>query len=457
MKPLQKLINSANLVWKNALKRRNPNRLSGHDLEIYEYIRDYYNSAYSTNIDAPPNWELVHEGIRKFYRKGVRILEINSDTDNNLNYDRYHSGLNVIAIGGNRLSRGLTLEGLCVSYFIRKSESPKADTMMQMGRWFGFRPGYSDLIRIYTTAKLNEQFDHIRQMEEFLRDEIERLEALGKTPDDFALRVMRTQKVLPTSDMKMRGVRISGHSFDCEILPKQGKFNFDRTDILTENMQHIGRQLLDLSMQPKSKGGSWIWKGVSLDWAENTINGMKLPNDAFQIVELQRYFDRRKNAGKAELSNWSVALIGLNVKNEENAKTSKIQIGGKKIYSSKRTRLKGTNNVGFFPAPDDFVIDLEKPISDFKENGKLRYSKMFQARPADQPLMLIYVIDKDSKATSSRREDLFPTGIDGEHVVAVTVALPKANISQTEKYAERKMWSNAFRPTIPDDDYTEEE
>jgi len=457
MKPLQKLISSANLVWKNALKRRKPNRLSGHDLEIYEYIRDYYNLVYSTDIDAPPNWGLVHEGIRKFYRKGVRVLEINSDTDNNLNYDRYHSGLNVIAVGGNRLSRGLTLEGLCVSYFIRKSESPKADTMMQMGRWFGFRPGYSDLIRIYTTAKLNEHFDHIRQMEEFLRDEIERLEALGKTPDDFALRVMRTQKVLPTSDMKMRGVRITGHSFDNEILPKQGKFHFDRTDILTENMQHIGRQLLDLSMQPKPKGGSWIWRGVSLDWAENTIKGMKLPNDAFQIVELQRYFERRNNAGKAELSNWSVALIGLNVKNKENAKTSKIKIAGKEIYSSKRTRLKGTNSVGFFPAPSDFVIDLDKPISDFKENDKLRYSKMFQARPADQPLMLIYVIDKDSKATSNRRENLFSNGIDGEHVVAVTIALPKATITQSEKDAERLMWSNAFRETMRDYDYTEEE
>jgi hypothetical protein len=117
----------------------------------------------------------------------------------------------------------------------------------------------------------------------------------------------------------------------------------------------------------------------------------------------------------------------------------------------KRTRLNGKNSVGFFPAPDDFVIDLGKAVSEYKENGKLRYHLMWKDRPKDQPLMLIYVIDKDSKAESKNREDLFPEG-DGEHVVAVSIALPEADIPDAEKEAEREMWSNAFRPTMPEEE-----
>ena len=76
---------------------------------------------------------------------------------------------------------------------------------------------------------------------------------------------------------------------------------------------------------------------------------------------------------------------------------------------------------------------------------------MWGSRPSDQPLMLIYVIDKNSKAESSNREDLFEDG-KGEHVVAVSIALPEADIPQSEIEAEREMWSNAFRPPMPDEE-----
>src|SRR6266699_2863167 len=69
------------------------------------------------------------------------------------------SGINVIAVGGDKLSRGLTLEGLTVSYFLRASKM--YDTLMQMGRWFGYRPGYADLCRLYTTAELRDWYRDI--------------------------------------------------------------------------------------------------------------------------------------------------------------------------------------------------------------------------------------------------------------------------------------------------------
>ena len=294
MRPLKELVDdSVNTVWRRALIRSRTDKLRGSSREIYEGIRDHYEARFSKDIDNPPEWDEVHQAIRDLYRKGVDVLEVNHETGENLDYDMYPDGRTVIAIGGNRLSRGLTLEGLCVSYFIRSSQDPKADTMMQMGRWFGFRPGYSDLVRIYTTSNLNEHFDLIRQMEDSLRDDVERLEALGKTPDDFALRVMRAMNVRPTSDVKMQNVRISYYSFDSTILPKQGKFHFDDEARLRGNLTHVGSMLnnLDRENDATRVGGSWLWKGVGLDWAERLIAGLDLPNDGFKMADLKRYID----------------------------------------------------------------------------------------------------------------------------------------------------------------------
>ncbi len=74
-------------------------------------------------------------------------------------YKEAKSGCYIIAIGGDKLSRGLTLEGLTVSYFLRPSHM--YDTLMQMGRWFGFRPGYVDACRLFITAELQGWYQHV--------------------------------------------------------------------------------------------------------------------------------------------------------------------------------------------------------------------------------------------------------------------------------------------------------
>jgi hypothetical protein len=93
------------------------------------------------------------------------------------------TGFNVIAIGGDKLSLGLTLEGLSVSYFLRASRM--CDTLMQMGRWFGYRPGYLDLCRLYTTPDLEDWFQHIAEASEELRREFDHMVAVGGTRRDY--------------------------------------------------------------------------------------------------------------------------------------------------------------------------------------------------------------------------------------------------------------------------------
>ncbi len=133
----------------------------------------------------------------------IEVRQINGSARDILDYElNRETGLNVIAIGGDKLSRGLTLEGLTVSYFLRASRM--YDTLMQMGRWFGYRPGYLDLCRLYTTPELNEWFQHITEANEELRQEFDHMAAVGGTPRDYGLKVMSHPALMITSRVKLR-------------------------------------------------------------------------------------------------------------------------------------------------------------------------------------------------------------------------------------------------------------
>ena len=118
----------------------------------------------------------------------IRTIEVNSKSPGTLDYSgNRRDGLNVIAVGGFSLSRGLTLEGLMVSYFLRNSMM--YDTLMQMGRWFGYRPGYQDLCRIWMPEAAQGWYEHIAESIEELRGEFRSMEASNATPEEFGLKV----------------------------------------------------------------------------------------------------------------------------------------------------------------------------------------------------------------------------------------------------------------------------
>ncbi|MCS3281533.1 Z1 domain-containing protein [Bacteroides salyersiae] len=104
-------------------------------------------------------WEDIKPLLFKVVQK-IEVKSINGSSGDIVDYQlNSKNGVSVIAIGGDKLSRGLTLEGLSISYFLRASKM--YDTLMQMGRWFGYRPGYVDLCRLFTSAELNEWYRHI--------------------------------------------------------------------------------------------------------------------------------------------------------------------------------------------------------------------------------------------------------------------------------------------------------
>jgi hypothetical protein len=153
-------------------------------------------------------------------------------------YDNRHHGLSVVAIGGDKLSRGLTLEGLTVSYYLRASRM--YDTLMQMGRWFGYRPGYEDVCRLYTTTDLYDWYRETTESTEELRTALEEMAARNGKPDNYGLQVRQSAAGLAiTAANKMRraeGVRLSFSGKISETIL------FDvRPETLKENLQAVER------------------------------------------------------------------------------------------------------------------------------------------------------------------------------------------------------------------------
>ena len=133
------------------------------------------------------SWEDVqaclHESVSP-----VQVVEVNGRSPGSLDYlEHERNGLNVIAVGGLSLSRGLTLEGLIVSYFLRNSMM--YDTLLQMGRWFGYRQGYEDLCRVWMPEEAQGWYSHITESIEELRDELAHMQSANATPREFGLRV----------------------------------------------------------------------------------------------------------------------------------------------------------------------------------------------------------------------------------------------------------------------------
>ncbi len=147
---------------------------------LYDSWKDHYSAD-------GPSWKEIQAHLLPAIT-AIKVVSINSRSSDSLDYGSYRStGLSVIAVGGFALSRGLTLEGLMVSYFYRRSLM--YDTLMQMGRWFGYREGYEDLCRVWMSEEAQGWFEHIADSIDLLRDEVKAMQAVGAAPEDFGLKV----------------------------------------------------------------------------------------------------------------------------------------------------------------------------------------------------------------------------------------------------------------------------
>ena len=247
----------------------------------------------------------------------IVVKTINGTAKDALDYSEHEkTGLTVIAIGGDKLSRGLTIEGLCVSYFLRASRM--YDTLMQMGRWFGYRPGYVDLCRLYTTSDLAEWFGHITEAADELREEFDQMAARGGTPRDYGLKVQSHPVLMVTSRLKMRTARSLMLSFSGTL--EETVALFRTTQELEQNLgatrtliAALGDPEVDPERQRAGQSARWkgfLWSDVPASCVLDFLLEYRTHPIAHRVNSVLLSEFIRKMLPHGELIRWTVTLIG---------------------------------------------------------------------------------------------------------------------------------------------------
>ena len=366
-------------------------------------LKQTYETVYS---DAGFEWETVQHMLYSSCA-GIVVQTFNINAGQNVNYDNYPQGFRVIAVGGMSLSRGLTLEGLVVSYFYRNSKM--YDTLMQMGRWFGYRTGYADLCRIWMSSESIEWYRHISQATDELREEIKRYEDTGLTPLDFGLRVRSDiNTLLITARNKMRSaesrecaISLSGVCIETpEIYSSEEKNtkNFESVRKLVQTLEENNCERIEIKGR-SGNGSKYGYKGVPshiiLEFLENLQISPK--NEQFNVSTVTKFI---RDYRGIELKKWDVAFasgaadlsvdLGYGIKYNGLSRQFSVVNDGKILKMSGSKRRLGTSSDGKFGLSEEKARLVRE-----REKTNNPAQKAYFENVSRDPLLTIYVVKLD--------------------------------------------------------------
>lgn len=300
----------------NSIKRRIEFGDGERHPTINQELRKLWESEFVPKTAAMPDdagpsvtWLEVNSALHPAAAK-ISVMPINGYAKEALDYREHEdNGLSVIAIGGDKLSRGLTLEGLSISYFLRTTRM--YDTLMQMGRWFGYRPGYLDLCRLFTTRTLRYWYRHVALAEAELRREFDYMVNAGLTPEKYGLRV-RTHPagMIVTALNKMSHARTLELSW-AGVLSQTTQLPKDSARIAA-NVLATESLVLRLGAPDDGSGRTTrLWRGVNAELVAQYVESLQYPPAAARASGEQLAAFIRKQALKqpAELCDWTIALV----------------------------------------------------------------------------------------------------------------------------------------------------
>lgn len=384
---------------------------------------DYIKTTIEIGEDKCPvhAWTDIESLLPKIVQT-IKIREINGSARDVLDYElNRESGLNVVAIGGDKLSRGLTLEGLLVSYFTRPSKT--YDTLMQMGRWFGYRDGFLDLTRLYAPEELINWFRHISDADSELRNDFETMCAVGATPETFGHRVRTHPLLQVTSPVKMRDGQKEKCSYSGDLIQtivfqvsKNARINnIDAANAFLKRVRDEGKEFVEISES------RLVWKGVSERAVISFLEAYQAGTDrGIRRVDtnlIAKYIYKQSGAGN--LTNWTVLVSGKSL----NESVGKINLAGVDIGLRLRKDRGGEREYfrpGVITEPrDEHIMTLEEPnftkaLEETRKVEKLRKGpeeaakissprgpQLRKYRPETDGLIMIYPIDPSSHPESN--------------------------------------------------------
>ncbi|MBG9586081.1 Z1 domain-containing protein [Cytobacillus firmus] len=408
---------------------------------ITELQELYENDILPTSRDWPNEnhkeygWNEVYEELRKCCET-IQVFEINGNSRDALDYHQYkEDGLNVIAVGGDKLSRGLTLEGLSITYYFRNTLM--YDTLMQMGRWFGYRKGYMDLCRIYTSDEIASNFEHLAIAMIQLRQEFDRLAALKKTPSEYAVKMLSHPTMMLTSPLKMRNA-VSTNVIYAGTLQQTRLFD-PSEEILKGNMEAAVKVANKLPLEKTAyrKTNFYTASGVKSDVIKEFLSEYQTADsNIVNSALIADYIDRANHEG--ELTDWTVAIVEGNPSASSGLSDYPVELGkihlksaaplGKKVKAPESKHQ--IRDIGAIVSPNHEYMDLDyEEIKGIKDRTEKR-----RMRDKEKGLMLIYPLHPEVEIFSSLDVEfsskLVPIGI--------AFSFPGTEIDDTSVYQTNK-------------------
>ncbi len=414
-------------------------------------LKDVFESDFS---HCEFDWKTVKEALYSAFEH-LRVYVINSKSQETLNFKEYEKdghGLTAIAVGGLSLSRGLTIEGLCVSYMYRNTRM--YDTLMQMGRWFGYRPGFEDLCRVHLSPDSINWYSHIAEASEELRQQIKRMRRDKLSPRQFGLYVKaHPDRLLITAANKMRsGEKItvdqnySGRLIESYVLPTSRNINDENLDLIERYWEDgFGRGAEFLI----ETGKGWMISDVPVDTVKEFLIKFRIHSS----------FAEKKSSAVAYLRALAdiypvadVLLISVKKTEEELAPFRLGQqlraSGTRRIEDAWRTSKdrvasRGDEKLGLTEGQRNEAAKLAEEYETGKKPSDFHYRS---AR--NKPLLMIHSLDLSDQKTEQH------------HTPAFGISFPPGHYSREIQVVANRVWIDRMHGPIIDapddeDDYDE--
>lgn len=430
-------------------------------------------------FDAGHSWEDVQAELFGVVAP-AKVVQVNSRA-NELDYSEAGElGLTIIAVGGFSLSRGLTLEGLTVSYFLRNSVM--YDTLMQMGRWFGYRRNYEDICRVWMPKEAADWYAHIAEASDELHEELRRMERAKATPEDFGLAVRsHPSSLMVTARNKIGAGQKTVLVGLSNAFVETSRLNADRS-VLDANRK-AAKELMDdffaqgfvVGQETKTSGG-YLFENVPVDAIDDFL--LKFRNADTSILTetepLRRYIGER---AADELSHWDVLVTSVREKEEkrlsdilgpsigplergigDGADTSEgiLAISGKRM----RVASRGVERTGVDPekatrAETEYLHD--NPEKKPEPGKRANYPDWIYRNVRNRPLFILYLvkIEEPKQPAKNFRQDRVPD----DPLIAWGISFPRSfrAHSRVEYIVNPTKYREMFGEDDMDDDAEEDD
>lgn len=342
-----------------------------------------------------------------------------------------------VVVGGNVLSRGLTLSGLVVSYFVRSASA--YDTLLQMGRWFGYRHGYADLPRVWMTQELRDYFFDLAAVEKEIRIEIERYKNGHVTPQDFAVRIRTHPQLAITSKLKMQhavaaSMSFGGREVQTIVFRYKDKVwldrNMDAARALIGSLRSAGRGPIQIQDRQHP-----VFLDVDAADVLRFLTDYKidLANSAMP-ADLLRGYIQDQNARKKILK-WTVVVVTRRAPVPELG-TIDLSLGSEIPLVNRARFERGRDpdlaDIKALLSETDPALDVDRRTAELRTMKRADLLKLRDAEVPDRGLLLLYPISKDSlsQGRDPNRKPLQASA----HVLGIGLVFPDPKEDTPQSY-----------------------